>query len=367
MFINITVSILDETIESSPNISNTNNDDIIDDFKEIFNPIGIRIIYFSLWIIYVTLSNAFYALVILYEKYGEDIMKRSINNQLVSQVGLAMIIRNCVCGTIFLLRFMFGPLHFGCAVFEVFILNSYVSCTFLVLAEISVIKALLIHKFSWIVGFDEDFAGRFLLKFNLGYSLISTSARFVHKCYLDTFFLNLILQQNFLFNSRYYIGTFFHTVHFQLLSGIKLTIRPELYESIYISIIFLISAIAFGITSMKKMKERYKEWKFHQNINVNLNKQQNYEGQLQFNNVKNNIPLLSGFQLALLVGFVLAGNVTFVFLDYTFNESSYFYEQHLYKGIALIFIYNIVIPLLYLIKKKKMRKYFWKYVSDVIF
>ena len=192
MFINITLSILDEAIESSPNISETNDDDIIDDFKEIFNPFGIRIIYFSLWIIYVTLSNAFYALVILYEKYGEDIMKRSINNQLVSQVGLAMIIRNCVCGTIFLLRFMFGPLHFGVAVFEVFIVNIYISWAFLVLAEISVMKALLIHKFSWIVGIDEDFAGRFLLKFNLGYSLISQSARFVQKFYLDTFFLNLI-------------------------------------------------------------------------------------------------------------------------------------------------------------------------------
>ena len=90
MFIDITLSILDETIESSPNMSEKNDVDRIDDFKEIFNPFGIRIIYFSLWIIYVTLSNAFFALVILYEKYGEDVMKRSINNRLWSQVALAM-------------------------------------------------------------------------------------------------------------------------------------------------------------------------------------------------------------------------------------------------------------------------------------
>ena len=188
MFINITLSILDETTETSPNILEKNDGDIIDDFKEIFNPFGIRIIYFSLWIIYVTLSNAFFALVILYEKYGEDIMKRSINNQLWSQVALAMILHNCVSSTVWLVRFMFGPLHFGVALFEVCFVNIYISWIYLALAEISVIKALLIFKFSWIVGIDENFAGRFLLKFNLGYSLISQTTRLVHKFYSDTFF-----------------------------------------------------------------------------------------------------------------------------------------------------------------------------------
>ena len=187
MFIDITLSILDETIESSPNMSEKNDVDRIDDFKEIFNPFGIRIIYFSLWIIYVTLSNAFFALVILYEKYGEDVMKRSINNRLWSQVALAMILQNCVSSTIFLVRFIFGPLHFGVAIFEVCVVNIYISWIYLALAEISVIKALLIFKFSWIVSIDENFAGRFLLKFNLGYSLISQTARFVHKFYSDTF------------------------------------------------------------------------------------------------------------------------------------------------------------------------------------
>ena len=143
--------------------------------------------------------------------------------------------------------------------------------------------------------------------------------------------------------------------------------RPSIYGQIYHPIIFLLSAVAFVITNIKKMKERYKEWKFHQNINVNLNIQQPYEGQMQFNNVKNNFPLLSGFQIALLVGFVLAGNVTFWFLDFAFNDSKYYYKQFMFKTLTLIFIYNIVIPIIYLIKKKKMRKYLWKYVCDVMF
>ena len=156
---------------------------------------------------------------------------------------------------------------------------------------------------------------------------------------------------------------------FQLLSGIeiKIKIRPKLYVPIYVSIIFLTSTIAFVITNIKKMKERYKEWKFHQNINVNLSVS-SYEGQLpMFNNVKNNVPLFNGFQIALVVGFVLASMITFWSLDYAFNDSKHFYKQFVFKQFTLVYIYNIIIPLIYLTKKKKMRKYFWKYVSDVIF
>ena len=197
MFINVTLSISDETAPLSlteintyknekftdflHNMSKEEDDNLLDDFKDIFNPIPTRITYICLWIIYVTLSNAFYTLVILYEKYGEDIMKRSINNQLWSQVSLAMILYNCVCSTIFSLRFIIGPLYSGVALFESFIADIYMSWTFLVLVEISVIKAFLIYKFSWIVGVDENFAGNFLLKFNLGYILISQTTRFVNK------------------------------------------------------------------------------------------------------------------------------------------------------------------------------------------
>ena len=143
MFINVTLSISDETIPLSlteinfyknekftdflHNITKEKDDSLLDDFKDIFNPIATRIIYICLWIIYMTLSNAFFALAILYEKYGEDTMKRSINNQLWSQVSLAMILYNCVCSTIFTLRFIFGPLFFAVAAFESCIANSWMS------------------------------------------------------------------------------------------------------------------------------------------------------------------------------------------------------------------------------------------------
>ena len=153
-------------------------------------------------------------------------------------------------------------------------------------------------------------------------------------------------------------------MHFQVLTGIKFTLGPKLY-GLLISTMFFISVIAFVITNIKKMKEEYKEWKFHENINVNLNTQQPYQRQL--NNMKNNFPLFSEFQTALLVVFVLGSLIyTFWFLAYTFNNSKYFYELFLSKEFTLLSIYNVIVPLIYLIKKKKMRKYFWKYVSDLM-
>ena len=88
----------------SSKISELKDDEILDDFKDIYDPIGIRILFFSSWIIYMTISNAFWLFMALYEKYGEDIMKRSINNHLVSQLCLAMVLFNCVYSTVFLLR-----------------------------------------------------------------------------------------------------------------------------------------------------------------------------------------------------------------------------------------------------------------------
>ena len=135
------------------------------------------------------------------------------------------------------------------------------------------------------------------------------------------------------------MGSFFDFQLFQLLSGIKIktNIRHKLYVPIYVSIMVLTSTIAFITSNIKKMKEIYKEWKFHQNINVRLNEQQPYEGQLPMvNNAKNNAPLFNEFQKALVVGFSLASMITFLSLYYAFNDSKHFYKQFLFKQFTLV-------------------------------
>ena len=146
------------------------------------------------------------------------------------------------------------------------------------------------------------------------------------------------------------------------------------YGPIYGSIVLLTSTIAFVLTNVKKFNERYKEWKLHQNINLNqivlatmkynldVNNQQPEDGQLKFNNVKNNVPLLNGFEIALSFGFMVVICAVLLILNMTTNCTKYFYQKFVYREFAMMFFYNIIYPVIYLIKKKDMRKYVWEYV-----
>ena len=56
----------------------------INDFKDIFETVNTKIISFLVWLSYELLSNTLLGFVIMFEKYGGDPLKRSINNQLVA-------------------------------------------------------------------------------------------------------------------------------------------------------------------------------------------------------------------------------------------------------------------------------------------
>ena len=53
------------------------------------------------------------------------------------------------------------------------------------------------------------------------------------------------------------------------MSGVKFRYAYLVYGPIYGLIVLLTSTIAFVLTNVKKLNERYKEWKLHQNINLN--------------------------------------------------------------------------------------------------
>ena len=161
------------------------------------------------------------------------------------------------------------------------------------------------------------------------------------------------------------------------MSGIKFEYVYLVYGPIYLSIVLLISTIAFVVTNIKKLNERYKEWKLHQNINLNqivlatmkynldMNIQQPTPGK-KYNSIKNNVSLLSGFEIAVLVGFIMAMCAIIFFLNMTTNDTKHFYKQFVIREFFFISFYNIVCPAVYLTKKKKMRKCFWEYITDVM-
>ena len=84
-----------------------------DDFKDLFNGTTIKIFTIVISLIRFTFTNIFYILILLFEKYGGDPLKRSLKNQLVSQFGYGMMIANTICNPLLTWRIMFGPMSEG--------------------------------------------------------------------------------------------------------------------------------------------------------------------------------------------------------------------------------------------------------------
>ena len=84
-----------------------------DDFKDLFNGTTIKIFAIVTSLIRFTFTNIFYILVLLFEKYGGDPLKRSLKNQLVSQFGYGMMVVNTICNPLLTWRIMFGPMPEG--------------------------------------------------------------------------------------------------------------------------------------------------------------------------------------------------------------------------------------------------------------
>ena len=99
---NLTIVKIKETIEGN-----------MDDFKDLFNSNSIKLYALILCLLQLTFTNAFNVFVSLFEKYGGDPLKRSLKNQLISQVGYGMVIKNTICNPLLTWRIMFGPIPQG--------------------------------------------------------------------------------------------------------------------------------------------------------------------------------------------------------------------------------------------------------------
>ena len=81
-----------------------------DDFEEIFDNTFVNILYF-LWLNLLNVSLPYEVLLIFYEKYGGDPMKRSLRNQLYAQTGWIGIFWCTTPLVIWTFRMFIGPLN----------------------------------------------------------------------------------------------------------------------------------------------------------------------------------------------------------------------------------------------------------------
>ena len=82
----------------------------IDDFKSLVDPLWLKILIGILFLYTMTINNILTILMIQFEKFGGDSMKRSLHNQLLTQVGYSIILYNIICTPILTWRIIFTRL-----------------------------------------------------------------------------------------------------------------------------------------------------------------------------------------------------------------------------------------------------------------
>ena len=81
-----------------------------DDFKSLVSPLWLKIVIGILFLYTMTINNTLTVLMIQFEKFGGDFMKRSLHNQLLTQVGYSIILSNLICTPILTWRIIFTRL-----------------------------------------------------------------------------------------------------------------------------------------------------------------------------------------------------------------------------------------------------------------
>ena len=125
-------------------------------------------------------------LFIKYEMFGQDPMKRSINDQLYTQVQAGQFLTNLIC-PIWIWRIFIGPISSGLAQAVVFLTHVITTFQVIGLIEASVSKAVMILKWSYMARFDDQFFGFFLLLLNI---LLAFVPHFTRLLMVIFYFLN---------------------------------------------------------------------------------------------------------------------------------------------------------------------------------
>ena len=111
--------------------------------------------------------------------------------------------------------------------------------------------------------------------------------------------------------ARYFLGSHQESLHFQLLTGLKFQQNcTDYFWPTFFSINFFFTIVALFIIVIRNWIGRYKEWKLTQNVQINLpevisiadqNEENTNEPCPYYNNVKYNISLLDGKEMAIVI------------------------------------------------------------------
>ena len=161
------------------------------------------------------------------------------------------------------------------------------------------------------------------------------------------------------------LGTFHGSTHFQLLSGFYIGRQEEYYYPIFIILTFIISATAFLCASYKKMREKHKDKILLRKIIVQIQTPPPVQHQYQYNNEKNNVFLFNGFEITLTVGIVFS--ISLLGLSYFLaikDDINHYWANYIYVELAAFVVWKVVIPIIYLMKRKDVRNFIWNTIFE---
>ena len=266
------------------------------------------------------IGSVFYWGVIYYEKYGGDPMKRSLQNKLVSTVSFSFILNCYICRSAWEWRIQIGTLNEEIAMVVVFVYNVVRVLIGIGICEILIYKLLSIYKWSHVCSLDEDFWSKFILHFNVGFSLNTQLSRW------------MLRSMN---NQR-----------FGQLKGSHIDVFPKsylLFWPLFVGTIILISIIGGIIIVIQKI--RYKKVVNPIKLNpINPN----------FNVLALNKPLLSTS-----FTFVLLGSFSILCISSIINKG--IHENQL-GSMMYIFTY-IIVPIMVLSIKTTFRKFLFREIK----
>ena len=157
---------------------------------------AMKIAAIIIYMVCATFYNVFAYQSIIFEKYGNDSMKRSLNNQLTSHLMFNQLVENNIATPIFIWRALVGSIHPYIALSVPILRNMQLFWNLLLIDQMSVVKTLMIFKWPFMAGLNDIFMGTFLFQI---------------------IFLSCILSKWF----RYWLGSMYETHEFQILTGIK--------------------------------------------------------------------------------------------------------------------------------------------------
>ena len=143
----------------------------IDETWRIFNAI--------IFLLGLFIGSVFYWGMIYYEKYGGDPMKRSLQNKLVTIIAISIILDCYIFRTAAEWRIHIGTLNDEMTMVVMIVFNVSRVLFSMGICEILIYKVLAINKWSYICSLDEDFWSKFILHFNVGFSLITQLSRWM--------------------------------------------------------------------------------------------------------------------------------------------------------------------------------------------